>query len=97
MITGIEYLREAKRILNDTTWPGPKPRLEASGAQFWSALFETSDWPEDLKRRADQITAVLLAAGSVKATVRQMDESTAEQTCRDLLDFVELAEQVDPD
>ena len=76
-----------------TTGPGtPKEKLILGGKLLWAARTIPGDWTPELLERANSIYRGLLKGGSVRKTVEQMDENTANKCLKQLArDTAELA------
>lgn len=88
----IIHLRRAKEALGGDG--SSRSRLQTAGQEFWKALFDLGTWPLELREAADQITDVLLADGSIDATVPRMDEATVHETLQRLSAFCDRAESI---
>ena len=79
-----------------TTGPGtPKQKLVLGGKLIWAAR-TYGDWSPDLLERASNIYRGLVTEGSVRRTVRQMDENTANKRLKQLAkDTAELAAETE--
>ncbi len=80
-----------------TTGPGtPKEKLVLGGKLIWAARLLPEDWTPDLLERANGIYQGLLTGGSVRRTVKQMDENTADKRLKRLAkDTAELAAEIE--
>ena len=76
-----------------TTGPGtPKQKLILGGKLIWIARTLPGDWTPDLLERANSIYGGLLKDSTLKKTVGQMDQNTANKCLKQLTkDTVELA------
>ena len=88
----IAHLRRAKEAVQAEG--AARGRLLMAGQEFWEALFDLGTWPPELQEAADQITGALLSHGTIHTTVDSMDEATAQETLRRLLDFCDKAESI---
>ena len=89
---GIEHLRDAAEMLavQDEKL---RERLRVAGEEFWRAAYHYDHWPREFQEHADRIIGRILAKGTVKETVPQMDIEEASKTASDILRFMVDAER----
>jgi hypothetical protein len=80
-----------------TTGPGtPQEKLVLGGKLIWIARTLSGDWTPDLLERANSIYGGLLKDSTLKKTVGQMDETTANRCLKQLTkDTTELAAAIE--
>lgn len=93
MIPGIDRLRTANQLLqkepDGSAWP-----LLGGASEVWSAMFELPQWPPELREKAIELQHSLFRYGTIQMTLEQMVEPERLQLKRDLLQFIEFAEQL---
>lgn len=93
MIQGIDRLRIASRLIQKEP-DGSMLPLMRGASEIWSAMFDLPSWPTPLREKAIEIQSSLFRYGTIQMTIDQMVEPERLQLKRDLLQFVELAEQL---
>ena len=74
----------------------PKEKLIHGGKLIWAATILSDDWTPDLLERANSIYRGLLKGGTLKKTVEEMDENTANKCLKQLAkDTAELAAEIE--
>lgn len=87
MQNGIEQLRRSAEALLD--WECPlRDRLAFAAGQFRRACAFRDQWPDSLKRQADELSRSV----AVRGTVMSMSEEMVPEVSSRMLEFVEQAE-----
>jgi len=74
----------------------PKEKLVIGGKLLWSDTIFSEDWTPELLDRARTAYKFLFKHGTMKKTVEQMDENTANKCLKQLTkDTVELAAEIE--
>ncbi|MBA3314266.1 MAG: hypothetical protein M3552_00880 [Planctomycetota bacterium] len=95
-IVGIGRLRKAAASLR-RDGDGSPMLLLGGASEVWSAMFDLDAWPTELRAKAVELQTSLFRYGPIRITVEQMVEPERWQLRRELLEFVETAEQLEHD
>jgi hypothetical protein len=85
------HLRSAGEILTSQDLPLQVALVEA-GEEFWVCTAYSEEWPAELLGKANSVLNQLLAAGTIKTTVAQMDWNTVREVARQILDLLAAVE-----
>jgi hypothetical protein len=92
-LEGIELLREARSLLNGDGLDRRKLRIAAH--RFWSAEFHCEEWPWELRRMAEDLTAKIFRHGPIDEAFRRMSDEVALQIRQDLIKLCDEADLAD--
>ncbi len=90
-LDGIEFLREARGLLDGDGLDRRKLRIAAH--RFWSAEFHCEEWPFELRRMAESLTAQIFRHGPIDEAFRRMSDEAATQIRLDLIRLCDDAER----
>ena len=89
MLAGGDHLRQAAEML--AGWSGDRDVLLQAAQHFWSAAFDSPEWPEHLRSAYDRILPLLLARGTVANTVPTLSGEEAQRLADDIAGFCQQA------
>lgn len=86
MFEELELIRSAAQVLAVRD-PTLTERLLNACDTMWEQMYEKSDWPADLEKRALALMQRLLAEGSLEATLDGLDDSEAGAVAHEIIEF----------
>jgi hypothetical protein len=91
LVEGIDLLREARVLLDGDQLDRRKLRIAAH--RFWSAEFHCENWPWELRRMAEDLTAQIFRHGPIDEAFRRMSDEAAQQIRQNLIKLCDDAER----
>lgn len=93
MVSGGEQLRKARAVL--TANDCERHALLEAAAEFWSATFDSDDWPVELKVKSLPARFGLVRYGSFEDTIRKLCDAELRRLCRELVEVADMADRLD--
>lgn len=93
MVAGGDRLRKARTLLIDGDCE--RDALLEAAAEFWSATFDSDDWPVELQVKSLPARFGLVRHGSFEDTVRRLNDAELRQLCRELVEVADMADRLD--
>lgn len=94
-IAGIERLQQAYKILDQAGDAPTQTVLQGAASELWSAMFDLHTWPTELRAKGVELQAILFRYGPIGMTIKNMVEPERLHLRREMLAFLERAEQLD--
>ncbi len=86
-----DHLRRAAAALATGDGADLRDRLQRSGAEFWTAMFDYDLWPAAVRDAADAVLPRLFAGGLIRETIAVMDEPALAAAADGLRRFFDAA------
>lgn len=95
MVVGIERLRRAREILDQSGQEPTDPQSLADAAgECWSAAIDAAVWPIELRVRAAAVQELMFRYGTIRTTVDRMSDAERAELGREILDLAATAERL---